>query len=97
MGSLRPESWRDWTWRWGGRKARPQQMMAGGSPAVRISEQVNSCSQAVDAGLGDAECGGVSRSALELKKFLLDVAQRLDDFYTEPIRAAGGGADAGSC
>ena len=73
------------------------QMMAGGSPAVRISEQVNSRSQAVDAALGDAECGGVSGSALELKKFLLDVAQRLDDFYTEPIRAAGGGADAGSC
>jgi hypothetical protein len=74
-----------------------QQVMAGASPAVRISDQVNSCSQAIDAALRDAECGGVSRSAQELKKFLLDVAQRLGDFYTEPVRTAGGGADAGSC
>ena len=59
--------------------------------AVRISEQVSSCSLAIDAALRDAECGGVSRCAQELKKFLLDVAQRLGDFYTDPIRTAGGG------
>jgi hypothetical protein len=71
--------------------------MAGGSPTVRISEQVSACSLAIDAALRDAECGGVSRCAQELKKFLLDVAQRLGDFYTDPIRTAGGGADVGSC
>lgn len=71
--------------------------MAGGSPTVRISEQVSACSLAVDAALRDAECGGVSRCAQELRKFLLDVAQRLGDFYTDPIRTAGGGADVGSC
>jgi hypothetical protein len=71
--------------------------MSGGSPTVRISEQVSCCSLAIDAALRDAECGGVSRCAQELKKFLLDVAQRLGDFYTDPIRTAGGGADAGSC
>jgi len=28
---------------------------------------------------------------------LLDVAQRLDDFYTEPVRAVEGAADASAC
>ena len=32
---------------------------------------------------------GCRAARLELKNFLLDVAQRLDDFYTEPVRAAG--------
>ena len=71
-------------------------VLSGGSPAVRISEQVNSCSAGVDAALRDAEHGGVSHCAAELKNFLLDVAQRLGDFYTEPVHTTGGGADVAS-
>ena len=74
-----------------------RRVMSGGSPAVRISDQFSYCSLAIDAALRDAECGGESRCAQELKNFLLGVAQRLGDFYTDPIRTAGGGADAGSC
>ena len=74
-----------------------QRVLAGGSPAVRISEQVNSCAAVIDAALRQVECAGVSRCATELKNFLLDVAQRLDDFYTEPVRAVGGAADVSAC
>ncbi|GAB4963750.1 hypothetical protein MAHJHV55_27680 [Mycobacterium avium subsp. hominissuis] len=74
-----------------------QQVLAGGNPAVRISEQVSSCAAAIDAARRDAECAAVSRCATELKNFLLDVAQRLDDFYTEPVRAVGGAADVSAC
>jgi hypothetical protein len=74
-----------------------QQVLAGGSPAVRVSEQVSLCASAIDAARRDAECAGVSRCAAELKNFLLDVAQRLDDFYTEPVRAVGDAADASAC
>ena len=74
-----------------------QRVLAGGSPAVRISEQLSPCTAAIDAARRDAECAGVSRCASELKNFLLDVAQRLDDFYTEPVRAVGGAADASAC
>lgn len=66
--------------------------VAGGSPALRISEQLSSCRAAVDAARREAEDDGVARLAGELKKFLLDVAQRLDDFYTEPRVAVGSGA-----
>jgi hypothetical protein len=72
-------------------------VLSGGSPAIRISEQVSSCSSTIDAALRGAECGGVSRCAVELKNFLLDVAQRLGDFYTKPVGTLGGGANAGSC
>jgi hypothetical protein len=74
-----------------------QRVLLGGSPAVRISEQVNSCAVSVEAALRDAECAGVARCAAELKNFLLDVAQRLGDFYTEPVRAGKDRSDAGSC
>jgi len=74
-----------------------QRVLSGESPAVRISEQVNSYLSNIDAALRDAECGGFSLCAVELKNFLLDVAQRLGDFYTEPVWTVGVGADAGSC
>lgn len=66
--------------------------IAGGSPAVRISDQLNTCSAAIDAARRDAQSDGVSRCAGELKKFLLDVAGRLDDFYTEPRAVMESGA-----
>lgn len=74
-----------------------QRVLAGESPAVRITEQVGGCSSRIDAQLRHAECAGVSRCATELKNFLADVVQRLGDFYTEPVRAGGGGVDAGCC
>ena len=74
-----------------------QRVLAGQSPALRVSEQVNTCAAAIDAARRDAECAVVSRCATELKNFLLDVAQRLDDFYTEPVRAVGDAADVSAC
>lgn len=74
-----------------------QRVLAGGSPAVRISEQVTLCAAAINAARRDAECVGVSHCAAELRNFLLDVAQRLGDFYTEPVRAVGDAADASAC
>ena len=50
----------------------------------------------IDAALRDAEHGGVSHCAAELKNFLLDVANVWAILDTEPVRTAGGGADAGS-
>ncbi len=66
-------------------------IVAGGNPAVRLSDHVNICSAAIDAARRDAEHDGVAQCAGELKKFLLDVAQRLDDFYTESRPAIGSG------
>lgn len=74
-----------------------QRVLAGDSPAVRVSQQITVCAAAINAARRDAECTGVSRCATELRNFLLDVAQRLDDFYTEPVRAVGGAADASAC
>lgn len=70
--------------------------LAGGSPSLRLSEQVSGCAAAIDAARLDAQGAGVSRTAAELKNFLLDVAQRLGDFYTEPVRTGGGAADVGT-
>jgi hypothetical protein len=66
--------------------------IAGGSPTVRISDLVNTCSAAIDAARRDATRDGVASCAGELKKLLLDVAQRLEDFYTEPRTVIGSGA-----
>lgn len=74
-----------------------QRVLAGESPAMRISEQLSACAVAINAVRRDAECAGVSHCAAELKNFLLDVAQRLDDFYTEPVRAGRDAADASAC
>ncbi|MEE6140604.1 hypothetical protein SKC41_30370 [Mycobacterium sp. 050128] len=74
-----------------------RRVLAGESPAVRISDQVSQCAAVIDAARRDAECTGVSRCADELKNFLLDVVQRLDEFYTEPVRAVGDAADASAC
>ncbi|GAB4952568.1 XRE family transcriptional regulator [Mycobacterium avium] len=71
--------------------------LGGGSPALRISEQVSRCALAMDAARFDAESTGVSRTAAELEKFLLDVAQRLRAFYTGPVRAVGDAADVSTC
>jgi hypothetical protein len=96
-GGLAPRSLARLDFALGWQEGSAQRVLAGASPAVRISEQVSSCSSGIEAALRDAECGGVSRCADELRNFLLDVAQRLDDFYTEPVRIAGGGSHAGSC
>jgi hypothetical protein len=97
QGGLAPRTLARLDFALGWQEGSAARVLAGASPAVRISEQVSSCSLAIEAVLRDAECGGVSRCAVELRNFLLDVAQRLDDFYTEPVRIAGGGADVGSC
>lgn len=96
-GPLAPRTLAQLDFALGWQEGSAQAIMAGGSPAVRVSDLVNSCSLAVDAALRDSERQGVSRCAMELKKFLDDVARRLGDFYTEPVPTAGGGADAGSC
>jgi hypothetical protein len=96
-GGLAPRTLARLDFALGWQEGSAQRVLGGGSPAVRISDQVSSYSSSIDAALRDAEGGGVSRCAVELKNFLLDVAQRLSDFYTEPVQTAGGGDDAGSC
>jgi hypothetical protein len=96
-GGLAPRTLARLDFTLGWQEGSAQRVLSGGSPAVRISEQVSSCSSSIDAALRNAEQGGVAHCAAELKNFLLDVAQRLGDFYTEPVHTAGGGADAGSC
>lgn len=83
--------------RLGSQEGSAQRVLLGGSPDIRISEQFNACLSNIDATLRGAECGGVWHWAEELKNFLLGVAQRPGDFYTEPVRTVGVGADAGSC
>jgi len=67
-----------------------RRVLNGGSPAVRLSEQVEASSARIDAALRHAQCAGTSGCAEQLRNFLLDVAQRLDDFYTPHERVAGG-------
>ena len=74
-----------------------QNILAGRNPSVGVSAQIESCSAEVDAALRHAECAGVTRCADELKKFLLTVAQRLGDFYTDPRLAGKDTADVGAC
>lgn len=88
-GSLAPRTLAQLDVALGWQEGSAQAIVAGGSPAVRIFEQHNTCSLAVDAALRHSEHQGVARCAMELKKFLHDVAGRLDDFYTEPVPAQG--------
>jgi len=74
-----------------------QNILAGRSPSVGVSAQIEACSAKVDAALRQAECPGVTRCAEELKNFLLTVAQRLGDFYTDPVLSGKDTADAGAC
>ena len=57
-------------------------IMAGGSPTVSLSQAVESVSARIDTELARCEASGVKRTAQELREFLLDVANRLHDFYT---------------
>lgn len=95
-GPLAPRTLAQLDFALGWQEGSAQAIMAGASPAVRVSDLVNSCSAAVDAALRDSERHGVARCAMELKKLLDDVALRLSAFYTEPAPIGGGGADAGS-
>jgi len=72
-------------------------VLAGGSPSVRISDLLTASSAMIDATRQEAQCAGIGRCAAELRNFLLDVAHRLEDFYTEPVGAVRGGADACRC
>jgi hypothetical protein len=96
-GNLAPRTLAQLDFALGWQEGSAQRIMAGGSPAVRISDLLNSCSLTIEEALRDSERHGVSRCAMELRKFLCDVAQRLGDFYTEPVPTPGGGSDAGSC
>ncbi|AYE99315.1 hypothetical protein C0J29_30560 (plasmid) [Mycobacterium paragordonae] len=74
-----------------------QRALLGQSPSVRISEQLSAYSSKIDAAMREAEREGTGRCATELKNFLLDVAQRLGDFYTDPVEPVRDSADAGCC
>ena len=72
-------------------------VVAGGSPVMRISDQVETASGRIDAALLRGEEAGVRVTAAELSDFLMDVAVRLERFYTgaqEPVTEV---ADAGAC
>jgi hypothetical protein len=74
-----------------------QRVMAGGSPSMRISEQVETASGRIDAVLGGGGEAGVRQTAAELRDFLMTVVERLEDFYTGPARAPGEVGDVGAC
>jgi len=95
-GLLAPRTMAQLDFALGWQEGSAQAIMAGASPAMRVSDLVIPCSAVVDAALRDSERHGVARCAMELKKFLDDVASRLSAFYTEPVPSTGGGADAGS-
>jgi hypothetical protein len=74
-----------------------QRVLDGGSPAVRISEQVETVTSNIDAALRDEEEAGVRHTAAELRDFLMTVAQQLDGFYTRAAQVPGEVADVGAC
>jgi len=74
-----------------------RRVMEGGSPSVRISEQVETAASNIDAALKGGEDSGVRHTAAELRDFLMTVAQQLDRFYTGPARASGEVADVSAC
>ncbi|OBJ82589.1 hypothetical protein A9W97_23705 [Mycobacterium gordonae] len=92
-GLLAPRTLAQLDFALGWQEGSAEAIMAGASPAVRISDLVSSCSIGMEAALGDNERYLVGRCAMELKKFLDDVAQRLSTFYTEPALTVEGGAD----
>jgi hypothetical protein len=73
-----------------------QNILAGQNPSVSVSAQIEACCANVDAALRHADCTGVTRCADELRNFLLTVAQRLGDFYTDPVRTGEDTVNAGA-
>lgn len=74
-----------------------QRVLDGGSPTVRIFEQVETAAAGIDEALKDDEQAGVRHTAAELRDFLMTVAQQLDDFYTRAAQVPGEVADVGAC
>jgi hypothetical protein len=59
-----------------------ERILAGGTPAVAIHQQIQSVSARIDTELARGEAVGVGLTAAELRDFLLGVAGRLERFYT---------------
>lgn len=74
-----------------------QRVMAGGSPSLRISGQVQAASGRIEGLLCSGQEAGVRQTAAELRDFLLTVVERLEDFYTGPARAPEEAAGVGAC
>lgn len=72
-------------------------VLAGGKPTVRISDLVTASLTLIDEEMQGSHGCGAMRCVIEVKNLLLDVAQRLDDFYTEQAGPARCGADACHC
>lgn len=60
------------------------EVIAGGAPSLSMSYRLETVSARVDLELARGEDSGVRRTAAELREFLMDVASRLEAFYTEP-------------
>ena len=73
-----------------------QRIVDGGSPALRMFEQVQTVSEAIDRAMSHSEDAGVRHTAAQLRDFLMTVANRLDDFYTGSRRLPPEVADVGA-
>ena len=72
-------------------------IVAGASPVMRVSEQLETASGRIDAELSRGRQAGVRATAAELRDFLMTVAQRLDGFYSGRCESAQEAADVGPC
>ena len=57
-------------------------ILDGGAPAISISQEVATVASRIDQELARGESVGVTRTAKELREFLLGVAQGLERFYS---------------
>ncbi len=56
-------------------------ILEGGAPAISITQEVATVASRIDQELARGESMGVTRTAKELREFLLGVAQGLERFY----------------
>jgi hypothetical protein len=57
-------------------------ILEGGAPAISITQEVANVASRIDQELSRGESMGVTRTAKELREFLLGVAQGLEHFYS---------------
>jgi hypothetical protein len=57
-------------------------ILEGGAPAITITQEVATVASRIDQELARGESMGVTRTAKELREFLLGVAQGLEHFYS---------------
>jgi hypothetical protein len=73
-----------------------RQILDGGEPTIRLSDQVETVKTRVDAAVMESEKVAVGRTAAELREFLMGVAEQLREFYPDDQAPHQEAADAGA-